>query len=281
MKLQNKAYVLILLVLLQSISIFFIITNGFIQSYASSFIYTYPLLLILFLNVLGVAAIINVFYLFSFLKKEEESIRKLNHSIEVIEALRGQKHDFNNHLNVVAGMIKLDKYVKALEYIYDICGKTDETFSISKIENVEVAAILYRKAAIAENKGITVEFDISTDLNYLTIEPIELSKVFFNLLDNAIYELDAALEEEKILTIDIKEDKEKYIIMIGNSYPVLSPELFDRIFEAGYTTKAGPDHGFGLDIVNRIVKKNNGTVSVESYESIGTLFTVFLPKSKK
>ncbi|WP_192929765.1 sensor histidine kinase [Alkaliphilus serpentinus] len=278
MNFKNKAYILILLVLLQSIAIIFLTNNLIIQTYAKSFVYQYPFVIVFLLNLLGVAAIVNVLYMFGFLKKEEESVRKLNHSKEVIEALRGQKHDFLNHLNVVAGMIKMDKSEKALDYIYDISGRTDETFMISRIENVEVAAILYRKCAIAENKGINIEIDISTNLKELRIDSIDLSRIFFNLLDNAIYELERAPIEDKLLTIEIKEDENNYIIMIGNSYPVLSPHLYESIFLPGYTTKSGPDHGYGLDIVKKIVKKLNGEIIVEGYDSIGTLFTIFLPK---
>lgn len=281
MKLKTKASTLVLLILLQSASIIFLTHNKVAQILSASFLYDYPIVLVLFFNILGIAAIINVFYVFSFFKREQNSMKKLNHSKEVIEALRGQKHDFNNHMNVVGGMIGLKKYDRALKYIYNICGKTNEIFSISKIENVEVAAILYRKVAIAENKGITVEIDISTSLEDLSINSIDLSKIFFNLLDNAIYELELSPYEEKILTVDIKEDDEKFIIIIGNSYPVLSPELFDKIFIPGYTTKKGQQHGYGLDIIKKTVEKNKGQINVESYEGIGTLFTVFLPKSTK
>lgn len=221
MNLKTKASTLILLILLQSISIFFLTHNKIAQILSKSFVYNYPVFFIFFLNFLGIAAIINVFYVFIFLKKEEKSIKKLSDSREVIEALKGQKHDFNNHMSVVEGMISLKKYDKARSYIHNICGKTNEIFSISKIENIEVAAILYKKVAIAENKGINVEIDINTHLENLVVNSIDLSKIFFNLLDNAIWELEFAPFEEKILSIDIHEHEENYIIIIGNSYPVL------------------------------------------------------------
>ncbi|RKD23679.1 Sensor_kinase_SpoOB-type, alpha-helical domain [Caminicella sporogenes DSM 14501] len=281
MKLKTKAYILVLLILLQSLSIMFLTNNLIINLMGKIIIYEYPTFVGIILNILGFIAIINVFYIIKFLKKEEESIRKLNRSKEVIEALRGQKHDFNNHLNVIAGMIQLNKPNKALEYIYNICGKTNEFFSISKIENVEVAAILYSKFAIAESKGITVELDINTSLSELKIDNIELSKILFNLLDNAIYELEKSTEDEKILTIDIGESDDRYFISIINSYPILSPKLYDKIFEKGFSTKKGENHGYGLNIVKKIVEKNKGQITVESYEGVGTIFTVIFPKTSE
>jgi len=282
MKIQTKAYILVVLILLQSMIVMFL-TNGFILDLMGKIIvnFQYPYFIGIMLNIFGLAAIFCVFYILNFLKKEQQSIEKLNHSKEVIEVLRGQKHDFNNHLNVIAGMIQLNKTERALDYIYNICGKTNEIFSISKIDNIEVSATLYRKCAIAESKGINVEIDISSSLENLAIDSIEISKILFNLLDNAIYELENSMEEEKILTIDIWEQEDKYIIAIGNSIPILPPELYDEIFKRGYSTKGGDGHGYGLSIVKGVVEKNGGKITVESYEGIGTIFTVLLPKAKK
>lgn len=212
------------------------------------------------------------------IKEERESVKELNNSKEVIEALRGQKHDFQNHLNVISGLIQLGKADKALDYTFNICGKTNEIFSISKIKNVEVAALLYRKYAIAENSGIAVELDIDSYLEDIKISSLDLCKILFNLIDNAIYELQNCNAEEKILSIDISQIDNQYIISITNSYPIISEDIQKKLFQVGFSTKDGEDHGHGLPIVKSIVHKNSGKITVESYEGVGTIFTVFLPK---
>lgn len=279
MKLYTKAYTLIIIILIQSVAVVLLTNQRFINMLSNVIItyqYSYPLAFIL--NLLAVSAFFSIYYILKFLHTERESIIKLNHSREVIDALQGQKHDFNNHLSLIAGMLQVGQPEKALEYIFHISQKVDEVFSVSKIKNIEIAATLCRKCAIAESKGITVELDVDTSLENLKIDSMELCKVLFNLLDNAIYELEHCDEEEKILTIDIGEHEQMYCIAIGNSYPVLSPDLYDKIFEPRYTTKEGEDHGYGLSIVKQIVEKNKGRITVESYESIGTIFTVFLPQ---
>ena len=171
----------------------------------------------------------------------------------------------------------MSKHDKALTYIFDVSQRVEQVFSVSKLQFVDVGATLARKCAIAENKGITVELDIQTSLSKLKMSSMELCTILFNLLDNAIYELEHCKEEEKILTIDISEYNQKYCIAIGNSFPILSSDLYDKVFESRYSTKEGSGRGYGLSIVKQIVEKNKGKITVESYEGVGTIFQVFLP----
>ncbi len=279
MKQYFKAYILVLVVLLQSLVVILITNQIFLNLLEEIIVaHKYLYFIMMFIELLGGTGIISIFYIIKFVKKEKESILKLNNSREVIDALQGQKHDFNNHLNVIGGMIQLGKDQKALDYIFDVSGRVEEVFSISKIENVEIAATLFRKCAIAENKGINVDLDIDTNLEHLKIDPIDFCKIIFNLVDNAIYELERCKEDDKDLAIDIHELDDKYSIAIGNSFPVLSQDLYEKVFESGYSTKKqGSGHGYGLSIVKNIVQKNKGQVIVESYENVGTVFTVYLP----
>ncbi|WP_432406604.1 sensor histidine kinase [Wukongibacter sp. M2B1] len=280
MKINKRVYILIIiLILLQSIATTLITNQVIVASVnGSQFNYNYPRTLGLLINGLGVSVVVWVFYIIKLLENNQEINRKLNDSTEVIEALRGQKHDFHNHLNVIAGLIQLKKGDNALGYIKKVSGNTTKMFSISNVENPEVAAILYRKYAIAENKGISVEIDIRSDLEDIAVDSVDLCTILFNLVDNAIYELDNCREAEKLLTVDICEQNNEYTFTVVNSYPILSPDLYEEIFRQGYTTKAGNGHGHGLSTVRKIVLHNRGRINVESFDGVGTIFTVFLPK---
>lgn len=278
---NKKTYMLIIiLILLQSLAMALITNQSLlsVMNYDKKILYGYPTTLGFLINGLGLSVVIWVFYIVKLVEREQEANRKLNHSTEVIEALRGQKHDFHNHLNVITGLIQLGKGNKAVDYIQKVSGETTKMFSISNVGNTEVAAILYRKCAIAESKGIVVDLDVGCSLENIPINSVDMCTIIFNLMDNAIYELEQCREDDRILTVDITEQEKEYIFVIGNSYPVISQDLHDKIFKQGYSTKQGDGHGYGLSIVKKIVSRNKGEITVESYEGVGTIFTVFLPK---
>jgi len=56
----------------------------------------------------------------------------------------------------------------------------------------------------------------------------------------------------------------------------MSPEVSSRIFNAYYSTKKGGT-GLGLAISKRIIDEHGGTISVESQEGKGSVFTITLP----
>lgn len=279
MKLQTRVYLLVLIILLQNFAVVLLSNKDIINLLEENMNgYYYPFFVSIIINILTLIGIILIYYIKKFLHKEKETNIQLNHSKELITTLQGQKHDFKNHLNVLAGMLQLDKKDKALEYIFNISEKVEEVFSISKIQNIEIAATLFRKCAIAENKGIFVDLDIRSNLKYLKINSMEACKILFNLIDNAIYELEQPKNEDAYLMIDIFEVEDEYVISIGNSYPILSPDLYDKVFEGGFTTKGNEgERGYGLNIVRRMIEKNKGSIKVESFVGVGTVFTVRLP----
>ncbi|MCW3092476.1 MAG: hypothetical protein JWP81_3545 [Ferruginibacter sp.] len=105
----------------------------------------------------------------------------------------------------------------------------------------------------------------------------ELNQVWTNLIDNAIF----ALGQHGILTIETSKDDRNVIVRIIDNGVGISPEIKSRIFDPFFTTKkVGEGTGIGLDIVNRIVKRHNGDIKVDSAPG-KTSFTVCIPIVQK
>jgi len=206
------------------------------------------------------------------LKQTEDSIENLN---KLNNTLRAQRHDFMNHLQVVYSLIELKEYQEANNYISKVCTDIEKINSILKTGIPAVNAILESKRQTCENKGIEVSVNISSTLSKISVPDWELCRVFGNLIDNSINAFSNMMGEKRI-RIEIFEDIHSYRFMISNNGPAIAPELWTKIFEAGYTSGQHDGEGMGLAICNDIMSTYRGKIWVVSDEH-ETVFEGFIP----
>jgi signal transduction histidine kinase len=85
------------------------------------------------------------------------------------------------------------------------------------------------------------------------------------------------MKDRGILRLSTKLKGRLVFVEVWDDGPGIDPALIVRIFEPFFTTKPiGTALGLGLDVVQRVVTKHFGTVSVESKPS-STCFQVRLP----
>lgn len=101
-----------------------------------------------------------------------------------------------------------------------------------------------------------------------------MNQVFLNLLINAAQ----AIETEGVITIKTWHEGEKIFVSFSDTGCGIPKEVQQRIFEPFFTTKeVGKGTGLGLSIVYDIIKKGNGSLSVESEVGRGTTFLIEIP----
>ncbi|TLV03262.1 ATP-binding protein [Dyadobacter luticola] len=123
------------------------------------------------------------------------------------------------------------------------------------------------------NIKVREEFDLS--LPHLRAMVGELNQVWTNLIDNAIDALEGQPNPE--LTISTHLDKDFIKVCIIDNGPGVPEAIKNKIFDPFFTTKSvGKGTGLGLDVVNRIVKQHNGSVTLHS-EAGKTEFLVCFP----
>jgi signal transduction histidine kinase len=66
-------------------------------------------------------------------------------------------------------------------------------------------------------------------------------------------------------------------IDISDTGPGIPSDAQRRIFEPFFTTKGGEGTGLGLAISKRIVHLHRGSLTVQSWPSVGTVFTILIP----
>lgn len=126
-------------------------------------------------------------------------------------------------------------------------------------------------------KNIEVVKKYRPDLPEIPAYISELNQVWTNLIDNAIF----ALGQNGVLTIETALEHKTAIIRIIDNGPGIPQEIISRIFDPFFTTKkVGEGTGIGLDIANRVVKRHNGEIKVNSKPG-RTEFSIYLPTQQK
>lgn len=210
-----------------------------------------------------------------------EKLRGLDETVtqmtDLNTALRAQRHDFLNHLQVVYSLMEMREYDEANRYIEQVYGDIQAVSRTMKTACAPVNALLRAKVAEAEGKGIQVELSVSAAWDQLPLPAWEMCRVLSNLIDNAIDALEG--REGPRLLIELREDVKSHSFTVGNNGPMIPEKSRAAIFEAGVSGK-GEGRGMGLYIARETLRSAGGDLTVKSTEAF-TAFSGFVPKTLK
>jgi signal transduction histidine kinase len=129
--------------------------------------------------------------------------------------------------------------------------------------------------------GVSFETDIRHRSDLLSLDPLKISQVFHNLLDNC-FRYAKGFTRVRILTRE--EDGMVRVTVEDNGCGVPSadvPHLFERFYRVDKSrSREGGGTGLGLSIVKHIVQQHGGTVACESEERVGTRLHFTLPVAR-
>lgn len=188
--------------------------------------------------------------------------------------LRGQRHDFMNHLQVVYSLMELGEYDESMKYIERTYDDILSVSGVMKTASPAINALLMSKTSDARANGIELSLAISSPYASLPMESWEMCRVLGNLLDNAIDALEGVRDGR--IEVELTEDLHSYGFRVFNNGPAVRPEHRDLIFQTGFTTKS-TGTGMGLHIVRTIMREHGGDVRLET-GGAGTAFIGMLPK---
>lgn len=209
-------------------------------------------------------------YEYSTLKSTLEQLENLN------KTLRGQRHDFMNHLQVVYSLMEMEEYFDAREYIEKVFKDIQKVNKVLKTANPAINALLQAKTLYGEKRGIKTEIAITTPFKDLKVPSWEFCRVLGNIIDNAIYALQE-IKENGVIQIELFEDLKVYGFKIKNNGPMIPQEIIEKIFKAGVTTKGEKGEGMGLAIVKDVLLEYGGDIRVISDKDI-TIFEGWIPR---
>ena len=276
----NKRQILFLNLILLQVFLSCYLAISYLN-HSMAHIFEIPAIIVVIIVVLvGLLCLLTVKELLRLAKKEKDAeiaLARLEENRILIDALKAKQHDFANHLQVLYGLFYSGEKSALKSYMKDISKDLNTLDKVASLKSVEVAALICKKMALTEN--VVIEPVIKTDLGNLSVPPDKMISILGNLMDNAIYEAKKQKDENKV-RIEISENDGYYVFEIWN-HGHIPPELFDKVFEPGFTTKGKDGSGMGLNIVKNIVKQYGGRLEFVSGEDTGTTFRVYLPQKEE
>ena len=167
--------------------------------------------------------------------------------IEQIENLRNIAEEFSAFAKMpVSNNEKIDLAQK-IENI---------TKLFENIENVEVKAVIKQRPV------------------YIWADNKQISRVFINLIKNAIQAIPEGVDGKVIIELDA--DKDKALVKVIDNGTGIPEEIQNKLFTPSFTTKSS-GMGLGLAMVKNIIQNAKGKIWFETQVGKGTTFYIEFP----
>jgi len=126
----------------------------------------------------------------------------------------------------------------------------------------------------------SLEKNLEPELPKVNAHAHDLSRVFLNLISNALYAVWSTHKSGKtpVVTVSTHSENGCVFIKVRDNGPGIPEKVISKIFEPFFTTKpSGEGTGLGLSISYEIIKAHGGVLSVQSRENDFTEFTISIP----
>ncbi len=208
-------------------------------------------------------------------------------------------HDFKNPLNVIglaAEMAVMDlatpamrgqaqvrisrqvaRMTNMLNELLDFTRNTSHQLSLASVNYAEYLAALGEEIGgeIAERQ---IQLRVETPLPAVVVqvEPQRLSRLFYNLVNNAVEEMKSG----GVITVRASVRSGELVTEVEDSGPGIAPEMAERLFEPFATHGKQNGTGLGLSICKKIVEDHGGKISARSEPGKGATFVFTLPLAR-
>ncbi|CAL9399327.1 Sensor histidine kinase DcuS [Streptomyces sp. enrichment culture] len=212
----------------------------------------------------------------------EQLSRELDSTRGLIDALRAQDHEHANRMHTLLGLLELEMYDDAVEFVGEVVGDHRATSEqvTERIRDPLLAALLVGKAAVAAERGVTLWVSDRTRLPDRLVDARGLVTIVGNLVDNA---LDAAAGTRHArVEVELRAEGRTAVLRVRDTGPGIPPEHRESVFMEGWSTKEAPAHrqrGIGLSLVRRLAERQGGSATAGEAHGGGAEFTVVLPEA--
>ncbi len=175
-------------------------------------------------------------------------------------------HDVNKHIKVIEELYETDQSKTAAAYTKHINDMLKPLMPTQYSGNPILDILLTDKAMDMEEKGIDFDFDID-NVDLQCIEPIDITTIFGNLLDNSIDAVER-FEGHKFVYIKIRAYQKMVSIKVENN------SNYVKWKNGMPVSEKGKERGIGILNVKRSISKYDGDIKLrwENNKFIAEMF---------
>lgn len=198
-----------------------------------------------------------------FYKIQEQELDQYSVEVETIYSqMRGIRHDYRNHLQVMHTLMNDKRFEELEAYIKQLTNELNQVDTIIQTGNTMIDAIVNTKLTTAKHNGIEL-FATAIAPKELGIEHVDLAIILGNVLNNAI---EATVKERKSV-----EDNfiRLYIAPMKNTlYISVTNTMTENPKPSFFSLKRMNRRGYGLSRIDETVEKYQGIVNRKWEEGV-------------
>jgi PAS domain S-box-containing protein len=218
-----------------------------------------------------------------------ETLKQLYTNLEYIVSKDARNLTDEGKANVRRAQSAIQKLKLMTQDIisYSQLQELDSEARLTDLNKVMGAVIESLYSKIGETRA-TVEFEHLPDIEG---QPVLLSLLFYNLIDNSIkfrkmikdpvIKIKYSKADELNMLPEALKDKPYHIISVTDNSIGIDEQYIEKIFEMFFRIPSPNRYkgsGVGLAVCNKIMHLHNGFITAESKPSVGSTFHCFFPQ---
>jgi signal transduction histidine kinase len=211
------------------------------------------------------------------LKNPVASVAQFSALLEEKPELVSKKHIINSlHESAQAAVNLLDNLI--------YWGRNESDKLDTSPEQIDIEMLVKEVSALYQHMTVQKEIVYSTDVEQgiqAYADPVFVHIILRNLVANAI----KFTRRKGSIRIRAWRENDTIYCSVADTGIGMKPEYIEQFKREGYlTSSTGTDQeigtGLGLQLVNDLLEKNNGTLEIESEPGKGSTFTFAVPANK-
>ena len=204
----------------------------------------------------------------AFIEQIDREVDSVSENEKNLEEIRGLKHEIRNEYILVRELINNERLEEAVSKLTEIVNDAEQTFGkvfVFDSGSASVNAVLNYYIRNLQNIGLCVNYSIEK-INVIKENEKSICSILLNLLKN-VYENEMNIHKGNV-DIELKNEMDYIKISIKNS---IEKSVININSDLKTTKMDKKNHGFGIKSVKKIVKAQNGSLSISEKNGMFTV----------